>query len=105
MKCQQTIQLSPFFKSAIQDRKPALYHLADLHDMLLKQLYQQIAKNVTVKKKVKNQSDRVSASFTYDDLVALDEDRAAAIQWTAGADYYGSRQSSRGRVLTERFAD
>ena len=40
-------------KSAIQDREPALYHLADLHDMQLDKLYQRIAKNVTAKKKLK----------------------------------------------------
>ena len=67
-------------KSAVPDREPVLYHLADLHDMQLDKLYQQIAKNVTAKKKVENHSDRVAASFTCDDLVALDEDKAAAIQ-------------------------
>ena len=64
-------------KSAIQDREPALYHISDLHDIQLDKLYQQIVKNVTVKKKVKNHSDHVTASFNYDDLVFLDEDRAA----------------------------
>ena len=78
-----------------------MYHLAYLHDFQLDKVYQQIAKNVTAKNKVENHSDRVAATFTYDDLVALDEDRVAAIQWTGGADFHGSRQPSRGRVLTE----
>ena len=92
-------------KSAIKDREPALYHLADLHDMQLDKLYQQIAKNVVVKKKVENQSDRVAASFTYDDLIALDEDRNASIQWTAGTDFHGSRQPLKGRRLTDQSSD
>ena len=57
-----------------------MYHLADLYGMQLDKLYQQIAKNFTVKKKVENQSDRVAASFTYDDLVVLDKARSTAIQ-------------------------
>ena len=48
-------------------------------------------------KKVENHSDRLAASFTYNDLVVQDEERAAAIKWTAIADF----QLSRGRVLTE----
>ena len=73
--------------------------------MQLNKLYQQIVNNVTAKKKVQNHSDCVAVSFTYDDVVALDEDRHAAIQWRAGADCYGSRQSSRARVLTEHSPD
>ena len=71
--------------SAIQNKKPALYHLADLHDMQLDKICQQIMKNVTAKKKVEKHSERVAASFTYVDLVAQDMFRDAAIQWTAGA--------------------
>ena len=55
-----------------------------------------------VKNKVENHSDHVAASFTYDDLIALDEDRDAAIQWTTGADFHGSRQPSKGRVSSDQ---
>ena len=50
-------------KSAIQNREPALYQLAYLHDMQLDKIYQQIVKNVTVKKKVENYYGRVAASL------------------------------------------
>ena len=49
-------------QSAIQDIMPALYQLADLHDMQLDKLYQQIVKNVTAKKKVENHSEYVAVS-------------------------------------------
>ena len=68
--------------------------------MQLEKLYQKILKNVTFKKKVKNHSEPVAASFTCDDHFVQDDDRGTTIQWAAGA---RRRQQSRGRVLSKHI--
>ena len=104
MKSQQTMRLLQFIS---QQFKTGNLHCTILPTYMMCNGTNSIKKSrkkLLSKRKLKI-TDRVAVSFTYDDLVTLDEDRAAAIQWTASSDFYGSRQPSRGRVLTEHSSD
>ena len=62
---------------AIQARMLLLYQLVDVHDMRLDKIYQQIVKNVTVKKKSKSPPDNAAASFISDDFSQYDDQNAS----------------------------
>ena len=79
-------------KSAIEIKLHALYQLIYLYDIRLEEVYKKLATTLNAKKKVENHSEHVAASFTYDDHFGQDEDRNAAIQWTAGVECHGLRQ-------------